>query len=176
MEAEGRESNLCSSCKEVEATWRCLHCLGRRLLCTGCCRTTHFCLPFHRVEQWAGTHWAPSWLINVGCEIHLGHNGDRCPTTGEWQLAEPVVPAEDDWVDEEDIVPAEALDPANTTHALHREAGSPVVPPGDISQVVTIVDSSGVHQLVVRPCRCVSNQDPDDIQLLKMGLFPASFR
>ena len=177
MEGEGRRSDICGSCEEAEATWRCVDCLGRPMLCTGCCCNAHWSTPFHRVEQWVGTHWSPSWLMNVGCEIHLGHNGDRCSTTGQWSRPDVPVPDDDEWVDDDEhvIPPTGESDLAGGPDALHPQTGTPVLPPEDIPQVVTVVDTSGVHQLIIRPCRCISNEDSDDIQLLKMGLFTASF-
>jgi CxC2 like cysteine cluster associated with KDZ transposases len=171
MEAEGREIDICTTCRTAEATWRCLECIGRPMLCIGCSRIEHSRTPFHRVEQWTGTHWAPSWLISVGCEIHLGHNGDQCPNTGQWNPPDNPIPDDEEWVDEDE----DGIPPAGSQNAFHPQAGAAILPPEDLPQVATVVDTSGVHKLVIRPCRCISNDDPDDIQLLKMGLFPTSF-
>ena len=178
MEAEGREVDICTSCGEAEATWRCVECIGRPMFCIRCCHNVHRRTPFHRVEQWTGSHWAPSWLINVGCEIHLGHNGDHCPNAGRWNRSDASMDNEEEWVDEDEdmMSPGGETDPAGNVDALRPQAGLPVLPPEDVPQVVTVVDTSGVHQLVIRPCRCKSNGNPDDIQLLNIGLFPASFR
>lgn len=180
IEAEGRPDDTCVHCHMAEANWRCTGCLGQPVFCTGCCRERHRLAPFHRVEQWTGTHWAASWLINVGTNIQLGHGGQPCPCPGMWnQMVSVPNDDDDEWEDEDemDIPPAgETSDGAPSDKALRVDAGAPVLPDGDDGQLLTIVDISGVHRLVVRPCRCPSNVDSDDIQLLKMGLFPASFK
>jgi CxC2 like cysteine cluster associated with KDZ transposases len=115
--------------------------------------------------------------MNVGCEIHLGHNGDRCPTAGQWSGQDFPVAEDEEWVDDNEhvIPPTGESDPARLPDALHPQTSVPVLPPEDIAQVVTVVDTSGIHQLIIRPCRCASNEDSDDIQLLKIGLFTSSF-
>ena len=129
----------------------------------------------HRVEQWAGSHWASSWLINAGVEIHLGHGGAKCPNSGFWNQCSAVAQDDDDeW--EENIPPAgESADGVASADALYIATGAPAISPADRGQLMNIVDVTGMHQLLVRPCRCPHNADSDDIQLLRMGLFPASF-
>ena len=134
--------------------------------------------PFHRVQQWTGTHWAASWLINVGLEIHLGHCGEQCPTPSKWNQSSAQQDDDDEWEDEDDLdipPPGETANGASARDALQVQAGDPLLPSGDQGQILNIVDVSGVHRLVVRPCSCASNQCPDDIQLLNMGWFAASF-
>lgn len=128
------------------------------------------------MEQWTGTHWAASWLINVGTEIQLGHGGQQCPCPGSWnQRRDILVDDDNEWVDE-DLPPAgETEDGAPSGEALNVQAGAPLLPDSDVGQVLNIIDVSGVHRLVVRPCGCASNVDSDDIQLLRIGLFAASF-
>lgn len=59
--------------------WRCLHCIGRPLLCTVCCRNLHGPTPFHRIQKWvSNTFFSPAWLHEVGVVIRLGHNGRSC--------------------------------------------------------------------------------------------------
>jgi hypothetical protein len=165
--------DICTSCGKTEGTWRCVVCIGRPVFCSRCCREAHRQSPFHRVEQWTGTHWSPSWLINVGCEIQLGHGSEKCMNTGIWN--QETAAEDEDWIDD-DMPPAGELhNITEDSDALHPEPGAPILSPEDAGQVVTVVDTSGVHQLVIRPCRCWDNKDSDDIQLLKMGLFPASF-
>jgi CxC2 like cysteine cluster associated with KDZ transposases len=115
--------------------------------------------------------------MNVGCEIHLGHDGNQCPTTGQWSSPEILVPDDAEWLDDDEdgIPPAGESYLAGGADALQPQTSIPVLPPEDLAQVVTVVDTSGVHELIIWLCRCTSNQDPDDIQLLKMGLFPVSF-
>jgi CxC2 like cysteine cluster associated with KDZ transposases len=179
LEADGRLNNTCTHCKVGEANWKCLGCLGQPVFCTGCCRRLHHRNPFHRVKQWTGTHWAPSWLIGVGIEIHLGHGGNQCPCPGTWNRVNNEHDDEaDEWDDDgvDDIPPVgENMDGAPSSEALQIEASTPLIGKEDESQLLTIVDISGVHRLIIRPCGCHSNEDTDDIQLLKMGFFAASF-
>jgi hypothetical protein len=178
LEAEGRPQDTCVNCKAAEANWKCIGCLGQPVLCTGCCRDLHQLAPFHRVKQWAGTFWAASWLINVGAEIHLGHEGQPCPRPRDWQTAYTTHEEEEEWedMDDMDIPPAgEMADGAQSSDALQVQTGAPNLTPVDEGQVVTIIDISGIHRLVVRPCGCFSNADADDIQLMKMGFFPSTF-
>ena len=142
--------------------------------CIACCKVKHEQTPFHHIEQWVGTHWATSWLINVGTEIHLGHNGAKCPNIGSWRCTMDASD-KDDWTDVEIPLAGEELDVAASADALRTAEGTSALPAESEGNIVNIVDVSGVHQLVVRPCRCASNNDRDDVQLLRMGLFPASF-
>ncbi|KDQ49421.1 hypothetical protein JAAARDRAFT_83368, partial [Jaapia argillacea MUCL 33604] len=59
--------------------WRCLRCLSQPILYTGCCKDAHMENPLHRVEQWTGDFFAPSWLWQVGVQLHIGHGGRCCP-------------------------------------------------------------------------------------------------
>jgi hypothetical protein len=75
--------------------------------------------------------------------------------------------AKDDiWSDEDEDADSNAVD-----DALHIEDSVP----STAQTFLTIVDISGIHQLPVDFCRCSGNNTTDDIQLLDMGLFPASF-
>ncbi|KAH8096966.1 hypothetical protein BXZ70DRAFT_857867, partial [Cristinia sonorae] len=60
--------------------FRCLDCIPRRLLCATCARDSHTSSPFHRMEEWANTHFqpAPKWQLTAGLELWIGHNGKRC--------------------------------------------------------------------------------------------------
>ncbi|KIK72134.1 hypothetical protein PAXRUDRAFT_90464, partial [Paxillus rubicundulus Ve08.2h10] len=55
------EPRKCSHCLG-DGTYRCPDCFGRPLFCTSCCREIHRTHPFHRVEQWMGTHFQESSL------------------------------------------------------------------------------------------------------------------
>ena len=99
-----------------------------------------------------------------------------CPNPGSWRQTSHMSD-EDDWSDDDvEIPPAgEDLDNVPIVDALHFTEGISLVPAETAGRVLNIVDISGVHQLVVKPCHCTSSSDNDDIQLLRMGLFPASF-
>jgi hypothetical protein len=82
LSREGPIGNRCCSiCSARDGSWRCLDCLATPLFCIHCCRSTHHRLPFHRVERWTGSYFTPSWLQQVGVTIHLGHDGNSCPTS-----------------------------------------------------------------------------------------------
>jgi hypothetical protein len=146
----------CSNCTSREGFWRCLGCIGSRLFCNDCIWSTHQQLPFHRVEQWTGNHFQPSWLSKAGVKIYTGHFGKPCPCS-ENGCDEPM-DEDADWED------AEFVNPFKSSTAKD----------------LVIVDSSGVHQLPVVWCQCPGeDHEPDrrrDLDLLKMGLYPASFR
>ena len=82
----GNGDTLCTKCDNVQATWRCLDCLGRLMYCTSCFRHRHKHLPFHRVENWTGSFFKAAWLCQAGLELHLGHKGDQCPANAESDL------------------------------------------------------------------------------------------
>ena len=117
--------------------------------------------------------------MNVGIEIHLGHQGDRCPHPGEWAYTKNREDDDEGWSDEEalDIPPAEEnLDGAPSPNALTPDLCAPALPTDISKQVVNVVDISGVHKIVIRPCRCGNNINSDDVQLLQMRLFPSTFK
>lgn len=77
---EGTDGDtMCAGCNAVQATWRCLDCVGRVLYCTLFFRDRHQHLPFHWVENWTGSFFKAAWLCQAGLELHLGHGGNRCP-------------------------------------------------------------------------------------------------
>jgi hypothetical protein len=71
------------ACKVRQCNWRCLECIGGAYECLGCFRDRHKFLPFHRVENWTGTHFKQAWLCQVGVEIHIGHHGNPCPSRSD---------------------------------------------------------------------------------------------
>jgi hypothetical protein len=111
--------------------------------------------PFHWISQWNGSFFQDSCLANVGLVIHLGHNGDCCPSADDHLD----VFDGDEWEDE--------IDPDETP------SGSvPRFQP--TTNTMVIVDKSGVHRLMVTYCNC-PDAEPPDVQLFCIGLFPASF-
>jgi hypothetical protein len=130
-------------------------------------------LPFHRVEQWTGTHFESAWLFQAGVEIHLGHNGRPCPLkagvddagSGVGVFGNDNLDDEEDW-DEEDWSDEVDEDIEDISYGLPKL-------PGPNSCVV--VDKSGVHRIRIHPCTC-SGCPPLDLQYLDMGLFPATLR
>ncbi|THH05826.1 hypothetical protein EW146_g9795 [Bondarzewia mesenterica] len=126
--------------------------------------------PFHRVEQWMGSYFAPTWLRQVGIVLHLGHGGEPCPwydlqTARASDWPEVVHPEDEEWETIDDSK-FSVLDDGREAPPSHDNNGNPMM---------TIVDHSDMHQLCTRRCRCV-NSDPVDIQLFDLGLYPASFK
>jgi hypothetical protein len=153
--------------------------MGRPVLCKDCCRRTHSKVPFHRVEQWTGEFFKPSWLHEVGVEIYLGHSGAPCPLGAE---VNPLEDCADMEVDDPDEDSEWGDDDERGTERSAPHPFSPFTDTVNISatspQVVTllcIVDRSGIHHLPVRWCRC-SGHAIDEHQLFSMGLFPSSFK
>lgn len=77
MRYEGRagklnESGLCQFCYMETGTVRCEECLGRDIICRGCCIKVHACLPLHRIKEWNGHYFAPVTLRDIGLRVQLG--------------------------------------------------------------------------------------------------------
>lgn len=87
----GCSDSPCAECTAIQASWRCLDCLGSEVYCTKCFRERHQHLPFHRVENWNGFFFKSSWLCQAGLELYLGHHGNRCPSTLAGNPSEPNV-------------------------------------------------------------------------------------
>jgi hypothetical protein len=181
--------NQCTSCHVRQCHWRCKDCLGGAAQCTECFRDTHRLLPFHRVENWTGTHFEPAWLFQAGVEIHLGHNGIPCPTRqgstagpsdhatsdgysshpspiGSFGQGESTGWTQHNWSDDEDWEDEEDVELGNSNYGLPRLTGD---------DGCVIVDRSGVHQLKVHLCLC-PGCPPKDVQYFDLGLFPASLQ
>lgn len=147
--------------------WRCVDCFERNFLCTKCCRDNHKSTPFHRIEKWTGTHFSPAWLMDTGYVLNVGHCGARCPTPATGSLADygESEPDDEEWELDEELQGLFSDD-------------RPVEPPRKDEKgrpILVIVDRGGVHCLPVRFCTCPS-PDSHWLQLLKLGLLPASFK
>ncbi|KAG1888830.1 hypothetical protein F4604DRAFT_1915893 [Suillus subluteus] len=81
-------------------------------------------------------------------EIHLGHQGKPCPEVT------------DDWYDTDD--------------EGDNFAEGQWVPLVNDPRTTTVVDTSGLHSLMIRFCRCTGALS-SDMQLFEIGLFPVSF-
>ncbi|KAG1870872.1 hypothetical protein F4604DRAFT_1583524 [Suillus subluteus] len=140
-------NRTCSVCPK-DGVYRCHGCMGEPLFCTHCCRTVHSCMPFHQISQWTGGFFKDTSLTKIGLEIHLGHQGKPCPEVT------------DDWYDTDD--------------EGDNFAEGQWVPLVNDPRTTMVVDTSGVHFLMIRFCQCASALGPD-MQLFEIGLFPASF-
>ncbi|KAG1887203.1 hypothetical protein F4604DRAFT_1917014 [Suillus subluteus] len=105
-------------------------------------------MPFHQISQWTGGFFEDTSLTKIGLEIHLSHQGKPCPeVTDDWY----------DTIDEGDNF-----------------AECQWVPLVNDPRTTMVVDTSGVHSLMIRFCRCASALGPN-MQLFEISLFPASF-
>jgi hypothetical protein len=69
-------------CGKSTAVFRCTghdHCFQADPLCQICIVRVHTALPFHRIEEWNGTHFKATSLDTLGYVLHLGHAGQSCP-------------------------------------------------------------------------------------------------
>ena len=69
-------------CGKNPASFRCAgleYCFQGHLCCRSCIVKAHAALPFHRIEQWNGTHFQRTSLDSLGYVLHLGHAGELCP-------------------------------------------------------------------------------------------------
>ncbi|KAF8269149.1 hypothetical protein EI94DRAFT_1575097 [Lactarius quietus] len=70
---------MCAHCKSAPFEWRCSDYFPAPVLCQECFRDSYQRLPFHQVQKWKGKYFMPSWLRDIGVNLHLGHSGDVCP-------------------------------------------------------------------------------------------------
>ncbi len=124
------------------------------------------------MQQWNGEYFAEGHLHELGLVIHLGHGGDECPWTMEILWDKDIAEDEDeDDADGSDDIPVQE-DP---NHLLGKAAPTPGYKDEKGNRYLLVVDRSGVHHLAFRWCIC-SNAESEDIQLLDMGFYPASFQ
>ncbi|KAF7970570.1 hypothetical protein HWV62_23675 [Athelia sp. TMB] len=140
---------LCSVCKIAGLSWKCLDCVG------GC----------------------PAWLYQAGVEIHLGHDGEKCPSSlsdeqnefGEsWTPWKDTIPGDNE---QDDVLDIPVInDPINDQDA----ANSFSFPRLKKRKQKLIIDRTGVHPLTVNLC-CCPDAEAQDIQYLATGFLPATF-
>ncbi|KAG1839869.1 hypothetical protein C8R48DRAFT_621358, partial [Suillus tomentosus] len=159
----------------TDGVYKCHGCFGEPLYCTSCCRTQHQRLLFHRVSQWTGSFFEKSCLVKSGIVIWLGHDGKPCPCPWDDDVGDSGVftTAEE----EANTTDMESTSEEDSTAPFSKDAndlptGVPFIKGN--SSMTTIVDKSGVHTHMVKYCTC-PGAGAADIQLFKMGLFPASF-
>jgi hypothetical protein len=70
---------MCSCGLDVVKYWCQDDCFNAPMLCKSCILDVHRHLPFHRLQQWQGTHFCRTSLLDLGGTIYLGHQGQRCP-------------------------------------------------------------------------------------------------
>jgi hypothetical protein len=168
------ENPACLSCSMAEGTWKCTTCFGNPIYCQKCCADVHQRQPFHRVERWMGTYFAPAWLIEIGVKLHLGHGGLKCHSTGHSERVNTVNSIENIETDDDTDTEADAETDAEFTNLTFQAFPNiPNVTDNSCESVLVVVDSSGIHRLAVRWCQCSAAARPD-CQLLDIGLYPAT--
>ncbi|KIK72997.1 hypothetical protein PAXRUDRAFT_76446, partial [Paxillus rubicundulus Ve08.2h10] len=141
------EPRKCSHCLGG-GTYRCPGCFGMPLFCTSCCGDIHRTHPFHRVEQWTGTHFQESslrlvcFLISFPKSLCLIEDVPQEVANEEWESSQPVAWPPHLWVP-------------------------------DTPAYLVVVDTSSVHYCNLAWCNCPGSPDPH-IQLLGAGIFPVS--
>jgi CxC2 like cysteine cluster associated with KDZ transposases len=82
----------CTTCREVEAQFRCLDCYGPHWWCKTCVINGHRHHPFHRPQKWQDGSFENVSLSELGFVFMLGHSasGLGCPeddnTFGDRQM------------------------------------------------------------------------------------------
>lgn len=153
-------------------------------LCAGCCRKLHATTLFHRVRKWNGYYYQAAALWQTGVKLHLGHNGNICPShhsasggatneafgvseSSERDEDEPDLPGEDEW-DSDDV---NGTDPSGPLDSI---LPTPPSIDGFGNPFLTVVHHNGIHHIPVVSCRCVQAHD-EDLLYINLGYFPASF-
>src|SRR6266404_4700554 len=73
---------VCSMCSDTMEI-KCNDCYGANYFCRLCCLDAHKRSPYHRILHWAGNHFVPMTLQQLGFILCLGHHGTPCPNTIE---------------------------------------------------------------------------------------------
>ncbi|KAF9521376.1 hypothetical protein CPB83DRAFT_778848, partial [Crepidotus variabilis] len=184
-------SDRCNHCQIGLPAWRCEECLGQQVTCRLCCRTLHQNLPFHRVERWNGKFFEKAALWQTGLKLYGGHAGRKCPESQN--VAEQRNPANSERsMDQTDVASDEIpLDNDNLDGAiwedieqdelegLEKNNDKPL--PGthwridnDGNSFLRVVHTNGFHHIPFVPCQCSTQQQPKDLQLLDLQLYPCS--
>ena len=123
----------------------------------------HLHNPLHRIRQWTGGYFIPSWLWKIEVCINLGHGGQTCPCYREGAVFPEHVlgdmgDEEDDFEDHGGI-----------------DNGKPPLTEISGAKIMVIVHTNGIHYLPVRICRCQDAQ-PEDIQMMQLGYYPSTYK
>lgn len=152
-------NQMCLRCHSQQGYFRCKECVSRGLFCRTCCFTVHRNTPLHHIEKWTGQFFDATSLNQEGFVLHLGHDGEPCPTNQITRDREGVQPGssdEDEGESDAGEVPLAGWEKQDR-------------------QCLVIVDTSGVHQLRIGWCQCETAAEPH-IQLLRNRFFPASIK
>ncbi|KAH9007762.1 hypothetical protein EDB83DRAFT_2236202 [Lactarius deliciosus] len=184
-------SSKCSLCYG-HGDIKCPNCVGTPLFCKSCCVKAHRHSPFHRPLLWTATHYTPVSLHSLGYVLFFGHAGEPCPQTS-WPRIDTSrrnVTSSLQSVQEEleSLQMSDQLPISTAPIILDTLFDHPDIPldPVDMfpdqtqrepsgNQMLTIVDRSGIFEMEAVFCVC-SETDNQDEQLLRSGLFPATFK
>ncbi|KAN0124687.1 hypothetical protein V8E53_002258 [Lactarius tabidus] len=169
-------SDSCSVCNRP-ACIKCPDCFGSPSFCRICIPVAHRHSPFHRPLLWTATHYTQVSLQSLGFALCLGHAGAPCPKTVEDadQLptpretpqpeSRPSGPMFSDTLFALSDVPMQSIE-AGAARTRTAGSGNPLF---------TVVDRGGIFAMEVVFCVC-SDGGKEDAQLLRAGLFPATFK
>ena len=118
-------------------------------------KVTHYFNSLHWIEQWTGTFFEAAWLQDVDLKLHLGHGGTPCPVGIENEDEDNSKTEDDEGEDDNNH-----SDPFPYIPLRHGRC--------------LVVDTSGIHELLIVYCQC-DGAEEKDIQLLRLRLWPASF-
>ena len=176
---------LCGGCTQCTRPmiWRCHDCFGEPVFCPSCVATTHQSLPFHRVSRWNGRTFYRSSLSDAGLVLNIGHGGRPCPTYATSPSFDNTCTDDsNEYISPDPDLPCVAT-PVNLSPLTSWEAAginldtvkAPQHLNADGNPWLTVIDTTGIHQIQVRYCRCTeSSLIPEYLHLLKLGLYPAS--
>ena len=173
----------CSHCAQGSMTWRCHDCFAEPVFCKDCLHTTHMRLPFHRVSRWSGHSFYRSPISGAGVVLYTGHGGQPCPAYRSTNAPDHQDNLHHHPPPETCHDPAGSSPCSNAPHLTSwEEAGfklDTVKPSHNLDEMgnpwLTLVDTTGIHQIQVCYCRCIEGcAVPEHIQLLRVGLYPAT--
>ncbi|KAH6907800.1 hypothetical protein BKA70DRAFT_1427627 [Coprinopsis sp. MPI-PUGE-AT-0042] len=147
-------TSRCFGCGGDDAIWKCTSCFAS--------------------PMWTGDYFEDSWLWKLGVVIYTGHSGKCCPSVPPT----PVHP-----LSAKDF--QKAAQSSSTNHNDFSYGASSFSGKEDCSTEVVVVHINGVHHLPLVACQCPSEGlehgdrtrgDGLVLDLLKVGLFPSSFK
>lgn len=70
----------CGCGSGLRRLFRCTDCASAPPSCSRCIVHEHSHLPFHKIEEWTGSHFRATSLCALGLRICLMHDGQPCPS------------------------------------------------------------------------------------------------
>lgn len=170
----------------MPGTHKCTDCVGNQLSCAECCVQLHLRNPYHRIKRWNGEDFEGSDLGLLGLVIHVGHDGQKCPSyitamAGRSHLETGKQPGdtEDEWEndpDESDMYGDDGrLDRIEGNFATGHVNRDPWGLDSSGTDKLVVVTSTGIFRRRIRWCRC-PGAPAAHIQLLHFHLFSATIK